>query len=171
MQLVHHHGGDLDAIEREYGIPRNEIKDFSGNINPLGFPKSVEAQLAKNLDVISTYPDKNYFALREAIAVYTGANAKDIVVGNGSTELISAFIQTVNPKNSIIIGPAYSEYEQEVSLLGSSFSYFPLKEDDDFKTNITALIAALDDTVDMLVASNPNNPTGSAMTAKELRTV
>ena len=37
--LMHMHGGDLDAIEREYGIPKNEISDFSGNINPLGFPK------------------------------------------------------------------------------------------------------------------------------------
>ena len=37
--LMHMHGGDLDAIEREYGIPKNEISDFSGNINPFGFPK------------------------------------------------------------------------------------------------------------------------------------
>ena len=33
-KLVHMHGGDLDAIERKYGIPKNEIIDFSGNINP-----------------------------------------------------------------------------------------------------------------------------------------
>ena len=36
--FTHMHGGDLDAIERVYGVPKSEISDFSGNINPLGFP-------------------------------------------------------------------------------------------------------------------------------------
>ena len=52
--LMHQHGGDLDAIERKYGIPKAEILDFSGNINPLGFPESVKTALAQNLDIIST---------------------------------------------------------------------------------------------------------------------
>ena len=58
-QLVHMHGGDLDAIEKQYGIPKKEIIDFSGNINPLGFPESVKKALAENLDIVSIYPDKN----------------------------------------------------------------------------------------------------------------
>ena len=37
--LNHAHGGDLDAIQRNYGIPKEEIIDFSGNINPLGSPR------------------------------------------------------------------------------------------------------------------------------------
>ena len=43
--LTHAHGGDLDAIQRTYGIPKEEIIDFSGNINPLGFPKRAEDAL------------------------------------------------------------------------------------------------------------------------------
>ena len=43
--LNHAHGGDLDAIQRTYGIPKEEIIDFSGNINPLGFPKAAEEAL------------------------------------------------------------------------------------------------------------------------------
>ena len=102
--LMHQHGGDLDAIERKYGISKAEILDFSGNINPLGFPESVKTALAQNLDIISTYPDKHYTALREAIGAYTGANPAHIVVGNGSTELIGTFIKTVNAKKSLIMG-------------------------------------------------------------------
>ena len=64
-QLVHMHGGDLDAIEKQYGIPKKEIIDFSGNINPLGFPESVKKALAENLDIVSIYPDKNYTAFGE----------------------------------------------------------------------------------------------------------
>lgn len=171
MQLIHQHGGDLDAIERKYGIPKAEIRDFSGNINPLGFPKTTENALAKNLSLISTYPDKNYLALRSAIAEYTGANTENIVVGNGSTELISAFIKTVNPKNSIIIGPAYSEYEREVTLCGGVFSYFELKESENFEINLSELLESLTSEIDMLVACNPNNPTGSIITTKQLREI
>ncbi len=171
MQLMHQHGGDLDAIERKYGITKSEIIDFSGNINPLGFPKSAEKALAENLNIISTYPDKNYTSLRQAIASYTGASPAHIVVGNGSTELISTFIQTVHTKKSIIIGPAYSEYEREITLSGGNFLYFPLKEEKDFSIDLPALLAALTPDIGMLVICNPNNPTGSAFTTKQLETV
>lgn len=171
MQLIHQHGGDLDAIERTYGIPKNEIKDFSGNINPLGFPKTAEKALAENLNIISTYPDKKYTSLRQAIAKYTGASTEYIVVGNGSTELISTFIQTIHAKKSIIIGPSYSEYEREVTLCGGSFAYFPLKEDDNFCINLPALLEALTPDIGMLVICNPNNPTGSAFTTSQLEQV
>ena len=50
--LTHAHGGDLDAIQRTYGIPKEEIIDFSGNINPLGFPKRAEDALKENLHLI-----------------------------------------------------------------------------------------------------------------------
>ena len=74
--LIHQHGGDLDAIERRYGIPKKEIVDFSGNINPLGFPESVKKELAENLDIVSSYPDKNYTALKKSISQYTGADSE-----------------------------------------------------------------------------------------------
>ena len=154
--LTHAHGGDLDAIQRTYGIPKEEIIDFSGNINPLGFPKRAEDALKENLHLICTYPDKKYKALKQAIGTYTGADPSHIVVGNGSTELISTFIQTVHAKHSIIMGPAYSEYEREVSLGGGKFEYFPLKEEEDFKLNLPALLEALTPDVGMFVACNPN---------------
>ena len=165
--LAHAHGGDLDAIQRTYGIPKEEIIDFSGNINPLGFPKRAEDALKENLHLICTYPDKKYKALKQAI----GADPSHIVVGNGSTELISTFIQTVHAKHSIIMGPAYSEYEREVSLGGGKFEYFPLKEEEDFKLNLPALLKALTPDVGMFVACNPNNPTGTAIRTEEMREI
>lgn len=169
--LIHQHGGDLDAIERKYGIPKEEILDFSGNINPLGFPETARKQLAENLQIISTYPDKNYTALRQAISKYTGADLEHIVVGNGSTELISTFIQTVNAKKSIIMGPAYSEYEREVTLCGGHFDYFPLEEKQNFQIDLDKLISVLTEDIGMFIACNPNNPTGSALTTDQLRQI
>ena len=168
---VHAHGGDLDFIERTYGIPKNEIIDFSGNINPLGFPLAAQEALKNNLQIISTYPDKNYGSLRTAIATYTGANPDHIVVGNGSTELISTFIQTVHAENSIIIGPSYSEYEREISLSNGNYSYFALKEEENFQLNIPLLLDSLTSKIGMLIICNPNNPTGSALTVPTLRKI
>ena len=168
---VHMHGGDLDAIERKYNIPKNEISDFSGNINPMGFPEKVKMELVENIDLVSTYPDKNYTALKNSIALYTGANAEDITVGNGSTELISVFIKSVNPEKSVILGPAYSEYEHELKTLGSQISYFPLEEKDNFCLNLDKLISALTEDIGLFVVCNPNNPTGTAITTKEMEEI
>ena len=169
--LMHQHGGDLDAIEKLYGIPKDEIWDFSGNINPLGFPESVKKAIAQNVDIVTKYPDKRYTALKESIGIYTGANPKHIVVGNGSTELISTFIKTANARETIIIGPAYSEYEREASICGSDFRYFPLKEEENFEINITNLINELTEKVGMLIICNPNNPTGTAITTIQMRKI
>lgn len=169
--LMHQHGGDLDAIERKYGIAKSEIWDFSGNINPLGFPAMAAQELAEHLEIISTYPDKSYTALRQAISQYTGADAAHIVVGNGSTELIGTFIKTVHAEKSLILGPAYSEYEREITLSGGSFSYFALRPEQDFVIDLEALLQALTPDIGMFVACNPNNPTGSALTTKQLRVI
>ncbi len=169
--LMHQHGGDLDSIEQKYGIPKQQILDFSGNINPLGFPESVLKELADNLHIISTYPDKNYAALRHAIADYTGALENHIVVGNGSSELIAAFIKTINARKTLIMGPAYSEYEREAQLCGSTYSYFPLKEEDSFQIDIEKLLQSLTQEIGLFIACNPNNPTGSIITTKQMETI
>lgn len=167
-KLMHQHGGDLYAIEKKYHIPKQEIWDFSGNINPLGFPPNVKKALAENLDIVSTYPDKNYTALKNSISNYTGANPNYITVGNGSTELISTFIKTVHAKKTLILGPAYSEYEREAQLCGSEFSYFALEEKNKFFVDTEKLLQALTPEIGLLIICNPNNPTGTAITQKQM---
>ena len=166
--LVHMHGGDLEAIEKKYGIPKKEIIDFSGNINPLGFPQSVKKALAENLDIVSVYPDKNYTSLRKSIASYTGADYENISVGNGSTELISIFIKSVNADKAVILGPAYSEYEHELVVAGSRFVYFPLEEKNNFVADVDKLIAFLTPDIGLFIMCNPNNPTGTAISTADI---
>lgn len=168
-QTTHAHGGNLDAIEQMYHIPKAEIMDFSGNINPLGFPDSVKKAIVENLDIVSIYPDQNYTALKNAIAKYTGASPSSIVVGNGSTELISTFIQAINAEKTVILGPAYSEYEREASLTGGVFSYFPLRKRDGFLVNLEELLETLTPDVGLFIACNPNNPTGTVISTEQLR--
>ena len=170
-ELTHKHGGDLDAVEAAYGIPKDQIIDFSGNVNPLGFPPHTARALAEHIALVSRYPDKGYRKLRESIGRYTGADPETIVVGNGSTELISGFIGALCPRCALILGPAYSEYENSVRVCGGSFTYFPLKEEDDFRLDLPALLAALTPETDLFVMCNPNNPTGTAVTVPQLREI
>ncbi len=165
------HGSDLEKIERIYGIKKEDIVSFSANVNPLGISDKLRNTLPSHLDVISTYPDREYRALREVIAKYCGTCAENILVGNGSTELITLFIKTVSPKKAVIIGPTYSEYERELSLAGGKSIYYPLCEEDDFVLDEKDLIGSLDGSTDMLIMCNPNNPTSSAISSKKMRTV
>ncbi len=168
---MHQHGGDLDAIEKQYHIPKKEIIDFSGNINPFGFPTSVKKSLTQNLDILSVYPDKNYTLLRKAIANYTGANFEHIVVGNGSTELISTFIKTTKAQKTLIVGPAYSEYEREAELCGSNYHYFALEEKESFCINLSKLWTALTPEIGLFILCNPNNPTGTVVNTAQLKQI
>lgn len=168
MKKQQHHGGDLDAISAQYGIPRDKIIDFAGNVNPLGFPARAAHALREHIDLVTTYPDREYTTLRQAIAQYTGADPDHILVDNGSTELISSFIRRSCRGKTIIIGPAYSEYEREVTLAGGEFSYFELREDENFALNHERLIEAVTPDVGLLILCNPNNPTGTAVFRPQL---
>ena len=82
------HGG-------KYGTknPNPQVIDFSSNVNPLGCHPGVKRYLKKQLDLISEYPDPNSSDLRVNLAWFTGVRKKQIVVGNGATEIIYNFLK------------------------------------------------------------------------------
>lgn len=165
----HFHGSDLEKIEAIYGIKKEEIISFSANVNPLGVSPLLRNTLAEKIDAITSYPDREYTSLRKCIAAYCGTDYENVIVGNGSTELISLFIQIEHPKKAMIIGPTYSEYEREIALGGGTALYYSLKEKDDFKLNVEDFISRLSEDIDLLVICNPNNPTSSCITRADMR--
>ena len=167
----HFHGSDLELIEEIYHIRKEDITSFSANINPLGVSGNLKASISEHIDAIQTYPDRDYRQLRQVIADYAGTRPDNVIVGNGSTELISLIIQTCSPKKALILGPSYSEYEREVSLKGGSTIYYRLKEEKDFQMDIADFCAHLNDNLDLLVLCNPNNPTSTAISRREMRTI
>lgn len=99
----HFHGSDLEKIEQVYGIQKEAITSFSANVNPLGISPALRQTLAARIDAITAYPDRDYVSLRKCIAAYVGTDYENILVGNGSTELISLFIQVEHPKKAVVI--------------------------------------------------------------------
>lgn len=170
-QKEHFHGSDLEKIEAVYGIKKEDITSFSANVNPLGISYQLRQELAAHIDAITTYPDREYLQLRKCIGKYTGTNYQNILVGNGSTELISLVIQLLHPKKALIVGPTYSEYEHEVALEGGRSHYFRLREQDDFRLNLQDLQEALKQDIDLLVLCNPNNPTSSQVDRQAMRSI
>ncbi len=167
----HFHGSDLEEIEAIYGIKKENITSFAANVNPLGISPKLRAVLADKIDAITGYPDREYTSLRKCIAAYVNADAEHIAVGNGSTELISLFIQITRPRKAFIIGPTYSEYEREISLGGGSSHYYRLEESVDFKLDVEALSRELSPEFDLLVICNPNNPTSTAIPRDHMRKI
>lgn len=167
----HFHGSDLEKIERIYGIKKEDIVSFSANVNPLGVSPKLRSTLASHIDAITTYPDREYTSLRNCIADYAGTEADHVIVGNGSTELISLFIQIKHPKKAVVIGPTYSEYEREISLGGGTTLYYPLKEENDFILDVEDFTSSLNENVDLVVICNPNNPTSSCINRQTMRRI
>ena len=167
----HFHGSDLEKIEKIYGIKKETIVSFSANVNPLGISPRLRASLIDHIDAITAYPDREYASLRKCIADYAGTTPERIIVGNGSTELISLFIQIEHPKKAMILGPTYSEYEREIALGGGTTLYYPLKEEQDYCLDIDHFTAKLSDSIDLLVLCNPNNPTSTAIGIDGMRQI
>lgn len=167
----HFHGSDLEKIEQIYGIKKEEITSFSANVNPLGISPLLRETLANHIDAITSYPDREYLALRKCIADYADADYENIIMGNGSTELISLFIQIQHPGKALIIGPTYSEYEREISLGGGTCLYYPLQEELDFVLDVDHFTKQLNESLDLLVICNPNNPTSGAISRQTMRKI
>ena len=58
------HGSDIEQIEQYYKIPAESIIKFGANVNPLGLSATLKKDLAEHLDVITSYPDRDYKELR-----------------------------------------------------------------------------------------------------------
>lgn len=163
------HGSDIEKICEVYHLDPKIIIKFGANVNPLGLSENVKQQLASRLDILSSYPDRDYTTLRNTISEYCNVPAEFILPGNGSSELIALLIQERNPKHTLILGPTYSEYSRELSFSGSTQEYYHLREEDNFVLNVDDLCQTLEGNYDFLIICNPNNPTSSAITREDLQ--
>lgn len=166
------HGSDIEAASAYYNIPKEDIVCFSSNVNPLGLSESFKKTLADHLDVLYSYPDRNYSSLKSALAKYCNVSADYFLVGNGSTEMISVLIHTRHPQKALIIAPTYSEYERELSLIGCTLDEYVLQESNDFQLNFEDFSNYMKNgKYELVILCNPNNPTSSALTVSQIRTM
>jgi len=166
----HLHGGNLERAKEKYGISSEKIIDFSANINPLGFSSKTREAIIKNLDQLSHYPDPECKEAKKEISGYFKIYYENIILGNGSTELIYLIVQTLKPKKALIPVPTFCEYERALNNNNVSINFYKLKEEQEFSILINEIISQLAG-IDLVFLCNPNNPTGTFLLKKEMLTL
>ncbi len=160
-------GKPIDEVARELGLDPAEIVKLASNENPLGpSPKAVEA-MRESLNHAHLYPDGGGYRLRQAIANKFGLQMENVVLGNGSNEIIE-FIGHgfLHPGAEIITAEhAFVVYKLMATLFGATTIEVP---DPGFKHDLDAMAAAITPKTKQLFIANPNNPTGTLVNQEEI---
>jgi len=160
-------GKPIAELERELGI--TGIVKLASNENPLGAsPKAVAAARAA-LDEIGLYPDGNGFALKDALVKRYGVEDKQVVLGNGSNDLLElsarAFL-TVGDK-AVYSDHSFAVYALATQAVGAIGISVPAK---DFGHDLDGIRnAAVEQGAKMVFIANPNNPTGTFLSGEALQ--
>ncbi len=160
-------GKPIEETARQLGVPPEEIIKLASNENPLGpSPKAVEALRAASA-FAQLYPDGGGFILRNAIATNLGCARENIILGNGSNEIIEflghAFLQPND--NAITFQHAFVAYKLVTALFGAQTTEIPTP---DFECDPEALLAAVTPKTKIIFVANPNNPTGTLISEEKI---
>jgi threonine-phosphate decarboxylase len=153
------HGAEVLGAAEESGFKAESILDFSSSVNPLGPSKKALEAAKKAFSMIAAYPDSNSTELRQVIAGHFGGITKEnIVVGNGSTELMYLFAETFLKKGetALIPSPTFGEYESAVTKTGETSKFLRIGKS--FKVEADAFERELAG-AKIVFLCNPNNPT------------
>jgi histidinol-phosphate aminotransferase len=151
-------GKPIEEVQREYGID-NSIK-LASNENPLGPSPLAVAAIHQVLANLHRYPDAGGYDLTHSLAEKYNIDPANIVLGNGSDEII-ALLATVllNPTDEVILPqPSFLFYEISIRRSGALPIWVPLKS---FKTDLTGMIRKISPKTRMIFLNVPHNPTGT----------
>ena len=155
----HQHGGNIRKLAKAAGQSPEELLDFSANINPLGPPEWLRPLISSHLSSLVHYPDPDCSLLRKSISTHYGVTEEEVLVGNGSTEIIHLLPRALPVHRALIPVPSYSDYANAVELAGKTVEKIFLKEEEAFQLDLSLLASKIRE--DQLVfIGQPNNPTG-----------
>ena len=160
------HGGIRPAQLRELGLDPADTLDFSASVSPLGPPEGLWEAL-KKVD-LSAYPDPECLELSEALADHCGVGIDNLLVGNGSTELIHLLARVYVPglpssgrPRVLHFSPTYGEYAGACELAGAEMLEIEAQREEGFSWDLDAAgDAILQEKPALVFLCNPNNPTG-----------
>ena len=157
-------GKPLEELEREYGI--SDSVKLASNENPLGPSPKALAAIQKSLTALHRYPDGAGHRLVHRIAEFNAIPKENIVIGNGSDDIIALLIRAlVQPGDRVIIPrPSFLMYEISAKAAGAVIDIVPLKN---LTMDLDAMAERIDDTTRLVFICNPNNPTGTIVSQVE----
>ncbi|HEX9818238.1 MAG TPA: histidinol-phosphate transaminase [Methylomirabilota bacterium] len=158
-------GKPVEELERELGIP-DAIK-LASNENPLPPSDRVQKAVTDALATLNRYPDGSGYYLRQALARKHNVSADQIVLGNGSNELIELIVRTfLRPGDEAVVPhPSFVVYPMIVQAAGGIRVMVMLK---DYRLDLEAMARAITPMTKIVFIANPNNPTATIVTADEV---
>ncbi|MBV9392457.1 MAG: aminotransferase class I/II-fold pyridoxal phosphate-dependent enzyme, partial [Verrucomicrobia bacterium] len=160
-------GKPVEDVARELGIEPDQIVKLASNENPIGPSPKAVAAMQNALERAHFYPDGGGYHLRKAIAERFGLTLENVILGNGSNEIIEfighAFLR---PGDHIITAShAFLVYRLMAKLFGAETVEVP---DPAFTHDLDAMFDAIGPATKQIYIANPNNPTGTMVSEMQL---
>lgn len=152
----------------ESSLPEDQTLDLSANENPLGpSPRSLAA-LAATSGNCHRYPDRRGTALRAALADRHGLDASQLILGNGSCELLDLIARaTLAPGDQAVIAtPSFLPYRSAIQRAHGEIVQVPLSAD--YRFDLDRMAEQVGTRTRLVILGHPNNPTGTTLGAEEL---
>ena len=158
-------GKPMEELEREWGI-QGSIK-LASNENPLGPSRRATAAIRAGLKKLHRYPDGAGYYLREALAEKWKVPPAQVMIGNGSNEIIELLVRTfILPGDEAVMArPSFSLYRLMITAGHGKPVEVPLKEG---RHDLAAMAKAVTPKTKLLFICNPNNPTGTIVRKEEM---
>ncbi len=153
-------GKPIDETARELGLDPSQIVKVASNENPLGPSPLAKIAMRDALEEAHIYPDGGGYRLRSAIADSFGMEISNVVLGNGSNEIIELLCHTFLNRDAELIAAehAFVVYKLMATLFGAKYIEVP---DPGFIHDLDAMADAITDKTRLVFIANPNNPTGT----------
>jgi histidinol-phosphate aminotransferase len=153
-------GKPISELAREMGLEESRIIKLASNENPLGVSPLAERALRAAIDGVSRYPDGNGFDLKRALCRHLGVEPVNIVLGNGSNDVLELAARAfLTPASSAVYSQhAFAVYPLVVQAIGATGIEVPAA---DFAHDLEAMARAVRSDTRVLFIANPNNPTGT----------
>lgn len=160
-------GKPISDVARELGMDESDIIKLASNENPLGPSPRALAAIEKAVAELALYPDGGGYALKEVIGRRFGVKHEEIILGNGSNDVLELAARTfLGPGTSAVYSQhAFAVYPLATQAVGAVGIEVPAKA---YGNDLDALLAAIRADTRMLFLANPNNPTGTFVPAAQL---
>jgi histidinol-phosphate aminotransferase len=158
-------GTPIEQVARPAGAP--DVIKLASNENPLGASPRALAAAQQVLTGVDRYPDSAALRLRGALAERLGVTLEEVIVGNGSNELLELVVRTFcTPAHHIVFAePSFVVYRLVALAQSIPYTAVPLRR---WTHDLSAMARAINGKTRVVFIANPNNPTGTYVTRAEL---
>ncbi|WP_042346391.1 histidinol-phosphate transaminase [Bacillus massiliigorillae] len=158
-------GRTIDEVKKTYGL--EQVTKLASNENPYGSSSSVREAILAASSNYALYPDGSATLLKEALAEHIGLPKEQVILGNGSDEIIAMIARALLKPgvNTVMATPTFSQYKHNAIVENAEIREVILQ---DGKHDLEAMLAAIDENTAVVWVCTPNNPTGVYIPESEL---